>query len=51
MSKCDLQVDLGFVLDSSGSLRNEYDKEKDFLKQMAAAFDISPHGTRAGIWT
>ena len=40
-SKCKQIVDVGFILDSSGSLRNEYQKEKDFLKTLAGAFDIS----------
>ena len=37
---CQQKVDVGFILDSSGSLRNEYTKEKDFLKAMAAQFDV-----------
>ena len=46
-------ADVGFILDSSGSLRNEYDKEKQFLKQLAAAFGIkpTPDGSRAGVVT
>ena len=42
---------MGFILDSSGSLRNEYQKEKDFLKTLAGAFDISEDGSRAGVVT
>jgi len=38
-------------LDSSGSLRREYHKEKNFLKAVASAFDISPEGSRAGVVT
>ena len=44
-------MDLGFVLDSSGSLRNDYQTEKDFLKSIAAAFGISADGPRAGVIT
>ena len=44
-------MDVGFILDSSGSLKNEYHKEKDFLTSMAGAFDISPDGSRAGVVT
>ena len=44
-------MDVGFILDSSGSLRTEYHKEKDFLKALAGAFDISPDGSRAGVVT
>ena len=42
---------MGFILDSSGSLRNDYDKEKDFLKALAATFGVSDAGARAGVVT
>lgn len=48
---CDAKVDVGFILDSSGSLRNEYGKEKDFLKTLAGAFGVSQSGSRAGVIT
>ena len=48
---CDIVVDIGFILDSSGSLKNDYSKEKDFLKSLAATFGISANGSRAGIVT
>lgn len=48
---CDAVVDIGFILDSSGSLRNEYDKEKDFLKTLAATFGVSANASRAGVVT
>merc|ERR1712168_1680967 len=48
---CKATVDVGFILDSSGSLRNEYQKEKDFLKAIAKAFDIVPGVSRAGVIT
>lgn len=48
---CKAKVDVGFVLDSSGSLRNDYDKEKDFLKALAATFGVSDDGARAGVVT
>ena len=48
---CRAKVDVGFILDSSGSLRNEYHKEKDFLKAVANAFDISADGSRVGVVT
>lgn len=44
-------MDVGFVLDSSGSLRNDYDKEKVFLKALAATFGVSDQGSRAGVVT
>ena len=48
---CKTKVDIGFLLDSSGSLRNDYDKEKDFLKALAATFGVSETGGRAGVVT
>ena len=44
-------MDVGFILDSSGSLRNDYDKEKVFLKALAASFGVSDDGARAGVVT
>ena len=48
---CESVVDVGFILDSSGSLANDYDKEKDFLKTLAATFGVSDQGSRAGVIT
>ena len=48
---CQTMVDIGFILDSSGSLRNDYDKEKSFLKALVATFGISTDGSRAGVIT
>ena len=48
---CQSIVDVGFILDSSGSLRNDYGKEKDFLKTLAATFGVSDKGSRAGVVT
>ena len=48
---CKTKVDVGFILDSSGSLRNEYSKEKDFLNALAATFGVSADGSRAGVVT
>ena len=48
---CKAKIDLGFIMDSSGSLRHEYHKEKDFVKTLAKSFNISPDGSRAGVVT
>ena len=48
---CEAVVDVAFILDSSGSLRTEYQKEKNFLKTLAAVFGISENGSRAGVIT
>ena len=42
------KVDVGFVLDSSGSLKNYYHKEKEFLKMFAGGFAFHPDVARAG---
>lgn len=51
MPTCQAKVDVGFILDSSGSLRNDYTKEKDFLKALASTFGVSDTGARAGVVT
>ena len=50
-ASCDAVVDVGFILDSSGSLRSEYGKEKNFLKALATSFGVSANGSRAGVIT
>ena len=42
-------MDIGFVLDASGSVEEHYKKEKRFVQQLATAFDISKEGSRAGV--
>ena len=48
---CKAKVDVGFILDSSGSLRDDYDKEKDFLKELASTFGVSDTESRAAVVT
>ena len=48
---CGTIADIGFILDSSGSLKDDYQNEKDFLKSLAATFGVSKDGSRAGIVT
>jgi nitric oxide reductase activation protein len=48
---CNAIADVGFLLDSSGSLRKEYSKEKDFLKALVAMFGVSKDGSRAAVVT
>ena len=48
---CSTAADVGFLLDSSASIGNEYKKEKCFLKKLAAAFGVSDTGSRAGVVT
>ena len=49
--KCKAVADVAFILDSSGSLRAEYFKEKDFLKELMASFGISKDGSRGAVVT
>merc|ERR1712142_85877 len=51
VKKCKAKVDLGFVLDSSGSIANDYQNEKDFLKSVTAIFGVSKDESRAGVVT
>ena len=48
---CKSKLDAGFILDSSGSLRANYGKEKDFIKSLASALGLSADGARAGVVT
>ena len=49
--KCKSILDVGFIVDSSGSLRKDYDKEKEFVKIVAENLVISSNGSRAGVIT
>ena len=51
MPKCDRIADVGFVVDSSGSMRRDFSKEKQFVKNLAATLGIDKGGNRAGIVT
>nr|XP_047125019.1 uncharacterized protein LOC101240985 isoform X1 [Hydra vulgaris] len=44
-------VDIGFIMDSSGSLGKNYKNEKDLLKTLASLFSIKPNGSQAGVIT
>ena len=48
---CRARVDVGFILDSSGSVRDDYPKLKGFLKSLAAAFQLNDDGPIAGVVT
>ncbi len=47
--RCRGRADVGFIVDSSGSLRSEYGKEKSFVKSVAKKFDISATGSHVGV--
>ena len=51
VTACKAAVNVGFILDSSGSLRNDYQNEKNFLKKLVEEFDISKDGSRASVLT
>ena len=44
-------ANIGFIVDSSGSLRRDYNKEKEFVKEIAASFGLGDAGSRAGVIT
>ena len=46
---CKSAVDVGFLLDASGSLINHFDEEKKFLSEITGAFHISRDGSRASV--
>lgn len=48
---CKSLLDVGFVIDSSWSVRVNYQNEKNFVKQMAASFKLDSEGPVAGVIT
>lgn len=50
-NSCEVKIDVAFLLDSSGSLRSDYGKEKDFLKAVVSTFGLATDGARAGVIT
>ena len=46
---CTEILDIGFLVDSSQSIRNDYDKEKLFVERIVSKFNISEAGTHAGV--
>jgi len=44
-------MDIGFILDSSGSLAAQYPQIKGFIKSIAANLDISAEGAHVGVVT
>ena len=50
-TSCQAVVDIGFILESTESVKAEHRKAKEFLKFFAASFGISSKGTRAGVVT
>jgi len=49
--RCDLKSDIGFILDSSGSVSAEYPKEKEFIQRIAGAFRLGENQSRASVVT
>jgi hypothetical protein len=48
---CKAIVDIAYILDSSGSLRNEYGLEKAFLKTLSQTLGVTVNKSRAGVVT
>ena len=53
ISVCKAKVDLGFLVDASGSIemygKGNYQRVKDFVKEVAGSFIISRRGTHVGV--
>ena len=51
--ECKAKVDLAFIIDGSGSIENagtgNYDKVKNFVKELIRAFEVSKEETHVGI--
>lgn len=51
-SECDTPVELGFLVDRSGSITTQnFEKVKSFVLNVIAGFDVSREGTHVGIIT
>lgn len=48
-SVCQSKVDLGFLVDGSGSLSKSFSNVLDFVKALISFFPISPSQTRVGM--
>ena len=46
-----ISIDVGYILDSSGSLREKYADEKYFLKTLTSKFDLTNNDVRASVVT
>ena len=51
MLHCNVRADIGFILDSSYSLRHKYSDEKYFLKKLVSNFDITVNDVRSSVVT
>ena len=50
--KCESTADLGFILDSSASLKDDFDREKEFVKALVGAVGVGgKQGSRVGVVT
>ena len=48
--ECDTPVELGFLVDRSGSIsKQNFEKVKSFILTVIAGFDVSKEGTHVGI--
>ena len=46
---CKGKADVGFIVDVSGSVSSYYSDEQKFVKELAAALNLAPSGSRAGV--
>lgn len=48
-AQCKTVLDIGFILDSSASVKYYFQNEKNFIKSLARTFQIGEEGTRIGV--
>merc|ERR1719228_2696039 len=51
IKKCDVKADVGVLLDSSGSVREHYSKEKEFIMKIMNAYQLGEDQSRASVIT
>ena len=52
LAKCKQKVDLGFILDASGSIdADEFENMKEFVNQVSSFFTVSSDHTRVSVMT
>ena len=42
-------IDLGFIIDESGSIRSNYEDEKNFVIAIAQQYNITANGVNMGV--
>ena len=51
IKRCEIVADIGIIVDSSGSLRKEFHKEINFVRELAKDFTVTAGGVNLGVVT